>query len=124
MRFVTAALLAALACSSAAAQQQQSPRPTQQSKPASQQQAKPAAQQQAKPADPEAQKLSEQEEALRQRWMLKEKFNKGWDVTSENEHDRRWIASRCKTEARKQIPGIHPIKHRRYIRNCIASAGR
>ena len=119
MRFVIAVLFAALALSSAAAQQQQLPRP----KPATQQ-AKPAAPQQAKPADPEQQKLSEQEEALRQRWLLKEKFNKGWDVTAENEKDRRWIASRCKTEARKQIPGIHPIKHRRFIRNCIASAGR
>ena len=65
-----------------------------------------------------------QEELLRQRWLLKEKFNKGWDVTSENEHDKRWIASRCKTEARKQIPGIHPIKHRRFIKRCIAEAGR
>ena len=122
MRFVIAVVLAALAVSPAPAQQQQ-PRPAQ-AKPASQQQAKPAAQQQAKPADPEQQKLSEQEEVLRQRWMLKEKFNKGWDVTSENEHDRRWIASRCKTEARKQIPGIHPIKHRRFIKKCIAEAGR
>ena len=119
MRFVIAVMLAALAASSAAAQQQQQPR----AKPATQQTAKPA-QQQAKPANPEQQKLSEQEEALRQRWLLKEKFNKGWDVTSENEHDKRWIASRCKTEARKQIPGIHPIKHRRFIKKCIAEAGR
>jgi hypothetical protein len=121
-RLVIAVLLAAIALSCAEAQQQQQqPRP--QAKPAAQQ-AKPAAQQQAKPADPEQQKLSEQEETLRQRWLLKEKFNKGWDVTSENEHDKRWIASRCKTEARKQIPGIHPIKHRRFIKKCIAEAGR
>jgi hypothetical protein len=121
MRFVIAVLLAAIALSSAGAQQQQQPRS--QAKPAAQQ-AKPATQPQAKPADPEQQKLSEQEETLRQRWLLKEKFNKGWDVTSENEHDKRWIASRCKTEARKQIPGIHPIKHRRFIKRCIAEAGR
>jgi hypothetical protein len=111
MRFVIAVLFTALAVSSAPAQLQQ-PRS----------QSKPATQQQAKPADPEQQKLSEQEEALRQRWLLKEKFNKGWDVTSENEHDKRWIASRCKTEARKQIPEAQRVRPRTALRAALELA--
>ena len=43
------------------------------------------------------------EEVLRQRLLLKERFNKGWDVQLENANNRTWIGSRCKGEARSAI---------------------
>lgn len=114
MRVAIALLVSVVIAAPAIAQQQ--PRNTAPPKPPSQQQKQ--------TPSPEQQKLSEQEEILRQRFLLKEKFNKGWDVTAENEKDQRWIASRCKTEARKEYPGIHPIKRRRFIKECVARAGR
>jgi hypothetical protein len=64
------------------------------------------------------------DEVLRQRLLLKERFNKGYDVQIENAGDRRWIASRCKNEARRQYSALRPIKRRTYIKECIARAGR
>ena len=126
MRLAIALLVSAVIAAPAIAQQQ--PKSTTAPKPASQQQkAQEKSQekgQEKKAPDPEQQKLSEQEEILRQRLLLKEKFNKGWDVTAENEKDRRWIASRCKNEARRQYSALHPIKRRTYIKECIARAGR
>ena len=64
------------------------------------------------------------EEVLRQRLLLKERFNKGWDVQLENANNRTWIASRCKGEARKHYSALHPLKRRQFIKECIARAGR
>ena len=122
MRLAIALLVSAVIAAPAIAQQQ--PKSTTAPKPAGQQQKAQEKSQEKKAPDPEQQKLSEQEEVLRQRLLLKEKFNKGWDVTAENEKDRRWIASRCKNEARRQYSALHPIKRRTFIKECMARAGR
>jgi hypothetical protein len=62
------------------------------------------------------------DEVLRQRLLLKERFNKGWDVQVENSQDR--IEARCKAEARKRYTVIHPIKRRKFVQDCIASKRR
>jgi hypothetical protein len=61
--------------------------------------------------------LNKSDEVLRQRLLLKERFNKGWDVQVENSHDR--VEARCKAEARKHYTVIHPIKRRKFVRECI-----
>ena len=58
------------------------------------------------------------EEVLRQRLLLRERFNKGWDVQMENAHDR--IEGRCKNEARRRYSVLHPLKRRKFTRDCIA----
>jgi hypothetical protein len=58
------------------------------------------------------------DEVLRQRILLKERFNKGWDVQVENAQDR--IEGRCKAEARRHYSVIHPIKRRKFAQDCIA----
>ena len=58
------------------------------------------------------------DEVLRQRLLLRERFNKGWDVQMENAHDR--IEGRCKNEARRRFSVLHPLKRRKYTRECIA----
>ena len=62
------------------------------------------------------------DEVLRQRLLLRERFNKGWDVQIENARDR--IEPRCKAEARKRYSAIHPIKRRKFVKDCIARAHR
>ena len=57
---------------------------------------------------------------LRQRLLLKERFNKGWDVQLENAQDPSRVASRCKAEARRQYSVMHPIKRRKFVQECIA----
>ena len=69
-------------------------------------------------------KAKNSDEILRQRLLLKERFNKGWDVQLENANNRTWIASRCKGEARKHYSALHPLKRRQFIKECIARAGR
>jgi predicted aminopeptidase len=64
------------------------------------------------------------DEVLRQRLLLQERFNKGYDVQIENAGNSKWIASRCKNEARKKYSAMHPIKRRTYIKDCVARAGR
>ena len=64
---------------------------------------------------------SSPEEVLRQRILLRERFNKGWDIQAETPQERE---RRCKSEARKQFSVIHPLKRRRYIRECVARAGK
>ena len=122
MRLAIALLVSAVIAASASAQQQ--PQSITAPKPAGQQQKVQEKSLENKAPNPEQQKLSEQEEFLRQRFLLKEKFNKGWDVTADNAKDRRWIASRCKNEARQQYSALRPIKRRTYIKECIARAGR
>lgn len=62
------------------------------------------------------------DEVLRQRLLLKERFNKGWEVQMENARDR--IEGRCKAEAKKRFSAIHPIKRRKFTRECIERARR
>jgi hypothetical protein len=69
-----------------------------------------------------AQGNSNSDEVLRQRLLLKERFNKTWDVQVENAQDR--IEQRCKAEARKRYSAIHPIKRRKFAKDCIARARR
>jgi hypothetical protein len=58
------------------------------------------------------------DEILRQRLLLKERFNKGWDVQVENSQDR--IEAKCRAEARRAYSVIHPIKRRKFVKDCIA----
>jgi hypothetical protein len=108
MRLAIALLLVAVATGPAAAQQK------------SQAPQKPAPQQQVKPPAEATPKLTEREEMLRQRLLLKERFNKGWDVQIENARDR--IEARCKAEARRRFSVLHPLKRRRAAKDCIAKA--
>src|ERR1043166_5749255 len=62
------------------------------------------------------------EEVLRQRILLRERFNKGWDVQLENARDR--IEGRCHAEAHKRYSAIHPFKRRKFVKDCIARAMR
>jgi hypothetical protein len=62
------------------------------------------------------------DEVLRQRLLLKERFNKGWDVQLENARSR--IEPRCKAEAKRRYSVLHPIKRRQYVKECIARARR
>ena len=62
------------------------------------------------------------EEVLRQRLLLKERFNKGWDVQLENARDR--IEGRCKAEAKKRFSAFRPIKRRQFAKECIERARR
>jgi hypothetical protein len=66
-----------------------------------------------------AQTVSKQpNEVLRQRLLLRERFNKGFDVQMENAHDR--IEGRCKNEARRRFSVLRPLKRRQFTKNCIA----
>lgn len=58
------------------------------------------------------------DEVLRQRLLLRERFNKGWDVQVENAHDR--IEGRCKNEAKRRFSALHPLKRRKFTKDCIA----
>jgi hypothetical protein len=82
----------------------------------------PAAAQQAGPSEPSrSSKLSASDEILRQRILLRERFNKGWDIQPE---DARQRLARCKSEARKRYSVIHQIKRRNYDRGCTGGARR
>ena len=60
------------------------------------------------------------DEVLRQRLLLKERFNKGWDVQIENAQDPARVEGRCKAEARRHYSVIHPIKRRKFVQDCMA----
>ena len=60
------------------------------------------------------------DEVLRQRILLKERFNKGWDVQIENAQDPARVEGRCKAEARRQYSAMHPIKRRKFVQECVA----
>lgn len=91
--------------------------------PAAAQQAKPAPSnppsQPAQPAQPG--KTSSPEEIMRQRILLRERFNKGWNIQPETPQERE---RRCKGEAKKQYSALHPFKRRKFIKECIARTGR
>ena len=90
--------------------------------------AAPAAAQQARPAqsNPPSQpaqpgKASSQEEIMRQRILLRERFNKGWDIKPETPQERE---RRCSREAKRHYSALHPFKRRKFIKECIAGARR
>ena len=60
------------------------------------------------------------DEVLRQRILLKERFNKGWDVQIENAQDPARVEGRCKAEAKRHYSALHPIKRRKFVQDCIA----
>ena len=62
------------------------------------------------------------DDVLRQRLLLKERFNKSWDVQIENARDR--IEGRCKAEAKRRFSVIHPLKRRKFAKDCIDRARR
>ena len=62
------------------------------------------------------------DDVLRLRLLLKERFNKSWDVQLENARDR--IEGRCKAEAKRRYSALHPIKRRKFAKDCIERAGR
>jgi hypothetical protein len=64
---------------------------------------------------------SKPEEVLRQRILLRERFNKGWDIRPETAQERQ---RRCKSEAKKHYSAIHPFKRRKFAKDCIAGANR
>jgi len=67
---------------------------------------------------------SKSDEVLRQRILLKERFNKGWDVQIENAQDQGRVEGRCKAEARRRFSVLHPVKRRKFVRDCIERKGR
>jgi hypothetical protein len=67
---------------------------------------------------------NEKDEMLRQRLLLKERFNKGWDVQLENAHDQGRAEGRCKAEARRRFSVLHPMKRRKFVRDCVERKGR
>jgi hypothetical protein len=67
---------------------------------------------------------NEKDEVLRQRLLLKERFNKGYDVQIENAQDQSRVAGRCKAEARRRFSVLHPMKRRKFTRDCIERKGR
>ena len=87
--------------------------------PALAQQAKPVQPQPSQAPPPSQAKPSSQEEIMRQRILLREKFNKGWDIQAESPQDRE---RRCKREAKKQYSAFHPLKRRKFAKECIARA--
>jgi hypothetical protein len=127
MRLVLALLLVALAAAPAAAQQSRPGQPARPSQPAS---ANPPSQSgQPSPSGqpsqfnqlPASGKPSEAEQVMRQRILLREKFNKGWEVQNEDPRSKK---ARCKSEARKQFTAMHPLKRRKFQKECMAKAGR
>jgi hypothetical protein len=93
--------------------------------------AAPAVAQQAKPVQPnqpsqpaqpsKSSKPSSPEEIMRQRILLRERFNKGWDIQPESAQERQ---RRCKAEAKKHYSAFHPFKRRKFAKECMARAGR
>ena len=63
---------------------------------------------------------SKNDEVLRQRLLLKERFNKGYDVQIENAQDPVRARARCKAEARRHYSAIHPLKRRKFVEDCVA----
>ncbi|MEA2982444.1 MAG: hypothetical protein QOF09_4267 [Alphaproteobacteria bacterium] len=60
------------------------------------------------------------DEILRQRILLQERFNKGWDVQIESWQAR--VEGRCRAEAKKRYSAIRFKKRRMFVENCIKQA--
>lgn len=112
MRLAVALLLAIVVATPAAAQKPASNKPNQPAKPSQSSEPSPSA----KPAP-----LSESEERLRQRILLQEKFNKGWNIQPEGPRERK---ARCGFEARKHYSALHPIKRAKYQKSCMENLKR
>ena len=115
MRFVLALLLAAAVAGPAVAQQAKPVRPQPGQAPSQSQ-----APSQGQDSPFNQPKPTSQEEVMRQRILLREKFNKGWDMQPETPKER---DRRCKNEAKKQFSALHPLKRRKYVKECVARAG-
>ena len=121
MRLALAVLLVALATAPAAAQQARPGQPAPSNPPGQSGQPSASGQPgQFNQMSPSG-KPSQAEEVMRQRILLREKFNKGWDVQNE---DPRAKKARCKSEARKKFTAMHPLKRRKFQKECMAYAGR
>jgi len=115
MRLALALFLAILAAAPGAAQQARPGQPGSSNAPAPSSQPSPSSQ-----ATPAA-KPSQADEVLRQRILLREKFNKGWQVQDEDPREKK---ARCKSEARKKYTAMHPLKRRNFQKECMAQARR
>lgn len=105
MRLAVAVLLVIVAAAPAVAQKPATRKPD----------ATPAqSSQPSEPAKPAP--LSEAEERLRQRILLRERFNKGWDIQPETPQERK---ARCRAEARKRYSAFHPLDRRKYQKECM-----
>src|SRR6476619_3729045 len=62
---------------------------------------------------------SKSDEVLRQRILLKERFNKGWDVQIENAQDQGRIEGRCKAEARRRFSVLAASKRRKFVQDWV-----
>lgn len=58
------------------------------------------------------------QEILRQRLLLKERFNKGWEMETAEER-----VARCNTEGKRRYSAFHVMKRRKFVKNCIGRAG-
>jgi hypothetical protein len=121
MRLVLALLLVALAAAPAAAQQSRPSQPASANPPSQSGQPSPSGQPSQFNQLPASGKPSEAEQVMRQRILLREKFNKGWEVQNEDPRSKK---ARCKSEARKQFTAMHPLKRRKFQKECMAKAGR
>jgi hypothetical protein len=115
MRLALALLLVAFAAAPAAAQQTRPSQPAPANPPA--QSGQPSPFNQPTPSG----KPSQAEEVLRQRILLREKFNKGWEVQNEDPREKK---ARCRSEARKKFTAMHPLKRRKFQKECMAQVRR
>jgi hypothetical protein len=61
------------------------------------------------------------EEVLRQRLLLRERFNKGWNIRVETPKQRE---ARCKAEAKRRYSAIHFRKRKKFLKACLAGSSR
>ena len=115
MRLALALFLAILAAAPGAAQQARPGQPGPSNPPA------PLQQEVRRARRPRPPSRAKPRRSLRQRILLREKFNKGWEVQDEDPRQRR---ARCKSEARKRFTAMHPLKRRKFQKECMAQAGR
>ena len=73
------------------------------------------------PSVAQEQKAKPSDEILRQRLLLRERFNKGWEVQNETPRERK---ARCRGETRKKFSAMHPIKRRMFMKECMERPGR
>jgi hypothetical protein len=118
MRLGLAILLVAIAAAPVAAQQPRPGQPTPANPPS--QSGQPAQSSPFNQPLPSG-KPSQSEEVLRQRILLREKFNKGWEVQVEDPREKK---ARCRSEARKKFSAMHPLKRRKFQKECMAQPRR
>ena len=62
------------------------------------------------------QKPKNSDDVLRQRILLQERFNKGWDIQTESRQD---LVARCNAEAKTHYSAIRYKKRRMFVKECI-----